>query len=101
MAYYTGMRQGEILNLTWDQVDLREGFVRLNPEHTKTNDGRLVPLTGELVEMFKAMPRGLPGVKVFTYQGKSVSCIKKSFVTACKRAGIESFCFHDLKAHGH
>jgi len=97
MAYYTGMRQGEILNLTWDQVDLREGFVRLNPEHTKTNDGRLVPLTGELVEMFKAMPRGLPGVKVFTYQGKSVSCIKKSFVTACKRAGIESFCFHDLR----
>jgi integrase len=46
MAYYTGMRQGEILNLTWEQVDLREGFVRLNPEHTKTNDRRLVPLPG-------------------------------------------------------
>jgi integrase len=47
--------------------------------------------------MIKAMPRGLPGVKVFTYRGKSVSCIKKSFVKACKRAGIESFCFHDLR----
>ena len=47
--------------------------------------------------MFKAMPRGLPGVQVFIYQGKSGSCIKMSLVTACKRAGIESFCFHDLR----
>jgi integrase len=97
VAYYTGMRQGEIINLTWDQVDLKEGLIRLHPEDTKTNEGRLVPLAEDLVEMFKAMPRGLPGVKVFTYQGKSVSCIKKSFVTACKRAGIEDFTFHDLR----
>jgi integrase len=97
VAYLTAMRQGEIINLTWGQVDLKEGFICLRPEDTKTDEGRLVPLEQELVEMFKAMPRGLPGVKVFTYQGKSVSCIKKSFVTACKRAGIESFCFHDLR----
>ena len=97
VAYHTAMRQGEILGLTWGQIDLKEGFVKLEAWDTKTNDPRLVPLTGELVTMFKAMPRGLPGVKVFTYQGKSVSCIKKSFVTACKRAGIESFCFHDLR----
>jgi len=50
LAYYTGMRQGEILNLTWGQVDLKEGFIRLEPEDTKTNEGRLVPLDEELVE---------------------------------------------------
>jgi len=97
LAYLTAMRQGEILNLTWGQMDLKEGFVYLRPEDTKTDEGRLVPLEHELVEMFKAMPRGLPGVRVFNYKGKSVSCIKKSFVTACKRAGIENFCFHDLR----
>jgi len=97
LAYHTGMRQGEILNLTWGQVDLKEGFIHLNPEHTNTNEGRLVPLTRELVEMLRAMPRGLPGVKVFTYAGRQIGAIKKGFTTACKRAGIEDFTFHDLR----
>jgi integrase len=97
VAYYTAMRQGEILNLTWEQVDLNKGFIHLLPEDTKTQEGRSIPLNRELIEMFKSMPRGLPGVKVFSYKGKSVSCLKKSFTTACKKAGIENFCFHDFR----
>ena len=31
LAYYTGMRQGEILNLTWDQVDLKRGLYPAEP----------------------------------------------------------------------
>jgi integrase len=97
LAYHTGMRQGEILNLTWGQADLKEGFIRLRPEDTKTNEGRLVPLNYELMEMFRAMPRGLPGVQVFTYKGRSVEAVRRSFETACKKAGIEGFTFHDLR----
>ncbi len=98
LAYYTGMRQGEILNLTWGQVDLKEGFIRLKPEHTKTNEGRLVPLNRELEEMFRAMPRGLPNVRVFPYKGKAFgSSFQRAFETARKRAGIEDFTFHDLR----
>lgn len=50
LAYHTGMRRGEILNLKWDRVDLKEGFIRLRPEDTKTTEGRLVPLNRELME---------------------------------------------------
>jgi integrase len=39
LAYHTGMRRGEILNLTWGQLDLKEGFVKLAPADTKTNEG--------------------------------------------------------------
>jgi integrase len=84
VAYYTAMRQGEILSLTWGQVDLKEGFITLRPEDTKTNEARLIPLTAELVVMFKAMPRGLPNVPVFIYQGRGVAEVKRSFTTACK-----------------
>jgi integrase len=97
VAYYTAMRQGEILNLTWGQVDLKEELIKLAPEHCKSNEGRDVPLKRELVEMLKAMPRGLPAVKVFTYAGRQIGAIKRGFTTACKRAGIEDFTFHDLR----
>lgn len=56
LAYHTGMRLGEILGLTWGQVDLKNDFIMLAPEDCKTNEGRLVPLAPELLEMFKAMP---------------------------------------------
>lgn len=82
LASHTAMRQGEILNLTWGQVDLKEGFIRLRPEDTKTNEGRLVPLNRELMDMFQTMPRGLPGVRVFSYQDKAFgSTFQRAFET--------------------
>ena len=49
------------------------------------------------MEMFKAMPRGLPGVRVFTYEGESVVSIQKDFDEARHAAGLEDFTFHDLQ----
>jgi integrase len=97
LAYHTGMRKSEILSLTWGKVDLKEGFIRLKPEDTKTHEKRLVPLNRELVEMFKAMPRGLPGVKVFTRLGKPIKSIREIFDKACKQARINDFTFHDFR----
>jgi integrase len=98
LAYHTGMRQKEILYLTWDKVDLREGFILLEPEDTKTDDGRSVPLSQEIVEMLKSMPRGFPGMRVFPYKGKAFgSSFQRAFETAKKRAEIEDFTFHDFR----
>ncbi|MGB9291816.1 MAG: hypothetical protein WCB64_00715, partial [Desulfobaccales bacterium] len=38
-CYQTAMRQGEILNLTWALVELKEGFIQLRPEDSKTIEG--------------------------------------------------------------
>jgi len=97
LAYFSGMRRGEILGLTWDQVDLKDGFIHLKPEDTKTQESRSVPLHDEMIETFRAMPHGLPGVPVFTYKGKPIAEVKRSFKTACRAAGIEDFTFHDLR----
>jgi integrase len=97
LAYHTGMRLGEILGLTWDQVDMQEGFIKLAPEDCKTNEGRLVPLAAALMEMFRGMPRGLPGVRVFLREGKQITSIREAFQAARQGAGLEGFNFHDLR----
>jgi integrase len=100
MGFYTGMRKGEILGLTWDDLDLREGFVYLKGENTKTKKSRTVPLAPELVRMLSALPRGLKGkqVKVFCRSnGKPVTCIRAAFTKACREANVENFVFHDFR----
>jgi integrase len=47
------MRKGEILNLAIPRVDLKEGFIRLKAEETKTSKGRSIPLHPELMEALK------------------------------------------------
>ena len=97
LAYFTGMRLGEILGLTWGQVDLKEGFIKLTPEDCKTNEGRLVPLNQELLDLFKATPRGLPVVPVFLRDGKPITSIREAFQSARLKAGVDGFNFHDLR----
>ena len=47
--------------------------------------------------MFKSMPRGLPHAPVFTYKGRAIAEVKRSFATACKAVGIEDLNFPDLR----
>jgi integrase len=78
-------------------VDLKKGFIKLRPEDTKTQEKRLALLSPELIDMFKAMPRGLPEVKVFTRLGKPITSIREVFEAVCKRGMINDFTFHDFR----
>ena len=54
-ALNTGMRKGEILNLRWDQVDLKHGFILL--EVTKNGERREIPINETLRQTLEALPR--------------------------------------------
>jgi len=47
LAAMTGMRQGELLTLDWQDVDLELGYITVRAGHSKTSEGRRIPLNGE------------------------------------------------------
>src|SRR5262245_15618846 len=47
-AYYSGWRRNEILHLTWTEVDLAGGVIRLSPRRSKTRAGRVLPISAPL-----------------------------------------------------
>jgi integrase len=101
MAYYMGMRKSEIINLTWQEVDLKKKFIRLAAERTKTDQARIVPIHPLVNKVLDALPKGIrKGVRikrVFLKDGEPFDDFKHSFSTACKNAGLQDFTFHDLR----
>jgi integrase len=83
--------------LKWDQIDFQEKVITLEADDTKTQEKREIPLDDVLVRVLKGIPRTLGTPNVFTYRGKRLGEIKEGFWTACRRAGIRDFRFHDLR----
>ena len=99
VAYHTGMRLSEILGLTWNRVDMKDGYLDLEAEDTKTAEPRRIYFDENLWEVFRdaAKVRGINHDQVFTRRGKLIKCIRNGFDSACARAGILDFTFHDLR----
>lgn len=98
MAVSTGMRQGEIMGLTWNDVDLHQGRATLH--ETKNGERRVVPLTGKILEILRehAKVRRLDSDLLFP--GKSPAKpmdLRAPWLAALKKAGIKNFRFHDLR----
>ena len=71
MAYYEPMRRDEIIGLTWDEIDLQEGFIRLTAQRTKGKKaGRSIPIHPVVEEMLKSLPRSISTNRVFLYLDK-------------------------------
>ena len=101
LALATGMRKGEILNLTWSNIDLERNRVVLL--ETKNGDKRVVPLSNHTKEILLALreQNSEPSFFVFPRQKgqkpqKPID-IRTAWEAALKKADIHNFRFHDLR----
>ncbi len=51
IALLTGMRSGEILSLTWDQIDLEQHVVTVGRAKSTRGTGRQIPMGGSLLQL--------------------------------------------------
>jgi len=92
LALNTGMRLGEILGLTWEQVDLRQLLITLT--RTKNGKWRKVPLNQVAYALLEQRARSGP----YVFGGAApFGAIKTAWRAACRRAGLEGLRFHDLR----
>ena len=101
IALNTGMRRGEILGLRWGWIDLDENIITLPHTHTKTNTSRQIPIN-DFLRSVLLQRKLMSGGSEFVFPSQEsrtghLTWLKRSFKTACQRAGIEGLRFHDLR----
>ena len=97
LAISTGARKMELLNLTWDRVDLQAGWATL--ERTKNGERRGLAITGLALELLTRLYENrLSDVWVFPNETNDGPCdIRRSWDNAVSAAGLQNFHFHDLR----
>jgi integrase len=91
VAVCTALRRGELLALTWADVDLRARTLRV--DRSKTRAGiRRIPLSEPALATFRSLPRS-PGV-IWPYHPSSVS---HDFPDFCERNGLPVYTLHTLR----
>lgn len=90
LAVETACRRGELLSMTWRDVDLQRCVVHL--PMTKNGKARTVPLTLRAVEVLASLPktddRCIP---------MSPNAVSLAWPRLTKRCGIRDLHFHDLR----
>ena len=99
LALSTGMRQGELMSLSWADVNLKESFLILH--ETKNGERRRVALAGLALDLLRdyAKVRRLDSQLLFPSNvnpNKHID-LRKPFETALKVAEINDFHWHDLR----
>lgn len=107
LALRTGLRQGEILALEWQDVDLARGVLRVRRriwqgdiDTPKGHKQRDVPISGELCSALRELPSRFAGKLVFPAGGgrhfRKNECARPLW-RACKRAGLRRIGWHALR----
>jgi len=105
-ALNTGMRKGEILSLTWQDVDFKNNILIIRASNSKNKKTKRVPINSVLRTMLLELRKKSlwfdkkykEDQKVFRDNwGKPIKDIKTAFINACRRANIKDFRFHDIR----
>ena len=95
----TGLRRGELFNLSWKDVDVNTKTLTVEGSTAKSGHTRHIPLNPEASDVLEAWYRQRPGDH-FIFPGKEggrLNNVKKAWSGALRQANITAFRWHDLR----
>ncbi len=96
-ALATGLREQNILQLEWSNVDLNRRVAWIHADMVKNGRALAVPLTDDAVDVIRNQI-GKHQTRIFTYKGKPIGTANtRCWRNTLKRVGIKNFRFHDLR----
>jgi len=96
-ALATGLRQSNVVNLVWSDVDLHRGTAWVHGDEAKGKEDIHVSLNTVAIAVLQRQLGKHPD-RVFTYAGRPIGWANTvAWRKALKRAGIENFRWHDLR----
>lgn len=95
LAMNTGLRRGELLSLTWNDVDLAAKMITVRAERAKSGRQRHVPLNVEALDVLTRW-RGQCDDRAGIFRPNDV---KTAWVKLLAKAKISNCRFHDLRHH--
>lgn len=95
----TGLRRGELFNLTWNDVDLVQKTVTVVGEGAKSDQTRHIPLNREALQTFKSWKAQATAHALLfpSRTGGPMDNVNKAWVAVLKAAQIPAFRWHDLR----
>jgi len=100
LSLKTGMRQGEVFDLEWSDINLRNKVLTVRGEIVKSNKTRHIPLSPialDCLRAWKAQSKKTGGRVFPADDGGRLNNVKKSWQRILKTADIEGFRWHDMR----
>ena len=102
LSINTGLRQGELFNLTWDMVNISERSIIISGQVTKNSSSRYIPLNDEAFRIIKQIHEKKCPESNLVFPSKNnqpFNNVKRSWASVLGKAQITQFRWHDLRHH--
>lgn len=99
LSLNTGLRQGELFSMAWENIDLERRTITVLASHSKGNNTRVVPLNTEALAILNTIKPEKAAGLVFKspVTGERFNNVKKAWAEVTKAAELPDLRWHDLR----
>lgn len=96
----TGLRWGELVSLTWENVDFKRALITVGGHTAKSGKTRYIPLNATALKALKGWKKQTATALVFPGRnGGTLDNVNKAWGAVLEAAGIVDLHWHDMRHH--